>query len=115
MLDKAHLDSHPSLRGQGNGRLRLFMSNTDKASMEEYPEEDDLMEEDSPPRRGSNAEDDDKDFPHYIRPRRADAEEVELQKKANTILIAPRILENVPLPMDIMPKIVKFTFEYFDT
>ena len=45
---------------------RVVPENTDKVPMEEDPEEDDLMEEDSPPNKGPDAEDDDKNFPHYV-------------------------------------------------
>ena len=73
------------------------------------------MEEDSPPRKGPGDENNDEKFPHYICPRRADAKKVELPKKANTILVAPRIPQNVLLLMNIMSNIVKLTIEDFDT
>ena len=54
-------------------------------------------------------------FPHYVRPRRVDAQKVTLLKKAVTTLVAPQILDNVPLLMDIMPKLDKLKFKDIDT
>ena len=73
------------------------------------------MEEDSPLRRGSDAQEEDENFPYYVRPRRADAPKVDLPRKVNTTLVAPQIPNNVPLLMEIMPKLDKLKFEDFDT
>ena len=65
------------------------MDNPEKELMEEDPEEEALMDEDSPPRRDMDARREEEDFPHYVRPRRADAKEVTLPKKASIFLVAP--------------------------
>ena len=57
----------------------------------------------------------DENFPYYVHPRRADAQVVKLPKRAPTTLLAPRIPNGVPLVLDIMPKLAKLKFEYFDT
>ena len=92
-------------------KAKAIPSNIGIAPMEEDAQEEEFMEDNSPPQRGPNGQEDDETFPHYSRPRRADVEEVKLPKKANTILIAPRIPENVPLLVDIMSKSVKLKFE----
>ena len=78
--------------------------------MEEDALEEEAMEEASPPCRGQGDDEEDEKFPHYVQPGRADAEEVVLPKKSTTVLLAPRIPENVSLLMDIMPKLAKFNF-----
>ena len=54
-------------------------------------------------------------FPHYVRSRRAEAEEVTLLKKASTLLVSPRIPNNVHLLNNIIPKISNLTFEDVNT
>ena len=51
---------------------------------------------------------------HYVPRRRDNAERVELPK-ANTTLVVRRILENIPFPMKIMSKLIKLSFEDFNT
>ena len=77
----------------------------------EDEKEDDYMEEDSPPQRGTYVEEEDENFLHYVLLRRANTPRVELPKKANTTLVALEILDNVPLLLDIMPKLAKMKFK----
>ena len=60
-------------------------------------------------------EEEDENFSYYVLLMRADALKVDLPKKANTILVVLRIPDNVPLLMDIMPKLATLKFEEFDT
>ena len=73
------------------------------------------MDEDSPPRRYVSAESEEECFLHYVYPRRDDAEEMMLPKKASIILISPQILNDVPLLGNLMPNIASLTFEDFNT
>ena len=86
-----------------------------KQPMEEGPLEEDAMEKDSPPCTCPDVEEDDEKLPHYVSPRRDEVEEVILLKKANTTLVMPWILENIPMPKSTISKILKLSFEEFDT
>ena len=77
--------------------------------------EEDAMDDDSPPCKGPDAQEDDEKIPHCVPPRRADAEEVVLLNKANKNLAAPWVPQNVPMPKSLMLKLVKLSFEDFDT
>ena len=57
----------------------------------------------------------DPNFPHYILPRRTDAREGDLPKKAVTTLVSPRVPLGVTLLQDILPKLARLKFQDFDT
>ena len=65
-------------------KAKAIVDNTNKALLEE-----ESMEEASPAHRGQGDDKEDEKFPHYVHPRRDDAEEVVLPKKATTVLLAP--------------------------
>ena len=90
------------------------MDETQKALMEEDVLEEELME-DSLTHRDPQVKERDEKSPHYVWPRRAEAELVALPMKANSFLVAPHIPRRVPLLMDIMPKPLKLKFKDFDS
>ena len=57
----------------------------------------------------------DLNFPHYIRPRRTDAEEGDLPKKVVTTLVSLWIPNGVTLINDILSDLSRFNFQEFDT
>ena len=57
----------------------------------------------------------DPNFPHYIQPRRTNAERGGLLKKEVTTLVSPWIPNNVTLLKDILPDLARLKFQDFDT
>ena len=96
-------------------KAKVVMDNAGKELMEEDVLEEGLIEEDSPPHRDLQAEEEEERFPHYVWPRRAEAEPMTLPAKAHTYLVASQTLKCVPLSMDIMPKLSKLGFKDYDT